>query len=125
MRNKKIAYDTLIDNILFRIDIGRTKGTPNEKILEEVRDILASNLISKPEQYESALSKPMMKALTKNYVNFVPNTLLVSIVNCLKYNPEVTYRKQLSDAFTMIEWYFNRQKVEMAATNWKDIMSKN
>lgn len=119
----RLNYEKMVDSMTSIIEDCESRNYVNRKILEEVREYLASNLLSRPKDYYNYISKQTLRLLEK-YPSFDDEKAVVYIKSVLKYNSDITYRTQALTVFTFLESYFNPGKFDDYIVSIKEITSK-
>lgn len=122
--SSKHNYERIMNGALDIIITGKSKNYVNNRILKEVRDYLASSLVLRPIDYDKNISKAQLRMLEK-YPNFDDSQAIRYLESLLQYNQELTYRNQVTSAFTFLETYFNPKKFDDYIINTKELMTKN
>lgn len=122
-QNTRPNYERIMNRALDIIIIDKSKNYVNNAILKEVRDYLASSLVLRPIDYDKNISKAQLRMLEK-YPNFDSDKAIRYLESLLQYNQELTYRNQVTSAFTFLEVYFNPGKLDDYALNIKELTSK-
>ena len=123
----RIKYDKLIEILENHIQVSKLKDIPASTIIDQVHKKLLDTIILRPEDFGNYISVTMIKAYDNiNGDNPVaPEQIIQLVQKCLKYNPYVSYRKQICNVFTLIEYWKNSQKFEYIKQNWNSLMKKN
>ena len=116
-------YELIASKSLEMINVAKSKNYVNKKILKEVRDYLASSLVLRPIDYDKNISKSELRMLEK-YPKFNDEQSIKYLESLLQYNQELTYRNQVTSAFTFLESYFNPGKFDDVIINAKQLMEK-
>lgn len=78
----------------------------------------------KSEDFNSFISIKMINTydiFSKN-MDVTEEQILQLIQKCLQYNPETTYKRQICNVFTIIEYWKNPNKFDALKQNWKSLM---
>lgn len=119
----RLNYEKMADSMNDIIKDCESRNYVNRKVLEEVREYLASNLLIRPKDYYNYISKQTLRLLEK-YPKFDDEKAVAYIKSVLRYNSDITYRTQVITVNTFLESYFNPGKFDDYALNIKEITIK-
>lgn len=123
-KNNRPNYEKIADTTLEIIADRKARKRPVSIILDEVRVYLTSSLVFKATDYDKCISIPMLRMLEK-YSDFTIEKSLQYIEQVLQYNQDLTYRTQVLQAFTFLEYQNDPDKFKDSALDIRKLMSKD
>lgn len=125
MSKDRINYEKMCDDILFKLDIDKIKNKNIESTLEDIRESLISSFLINDKNYGELINAKLVNNIDRFKHNEVtPIGVEVFIREALKYDSDVSYKKQLLNVFTMLEYLINKEKVISASISISQLMKQ-
>lgn len=122
MKNDKINYERLVDNINNEIMFMTTKNYSFSKRLKTIQEMLKHDLSSSLTLYYKHISLKMIRSIDNFTKKLKEETVYALVVKALEYTSETSYRQKCVNAFTIIEYFYNPNKFDNLKQNWKALM---
>lgn len=125
MSKDRINYEKMCDDILFKLDIDKTKNKNIESTLEDIRESLISSFLVNDKNYGKLINTKLVNNIDRFRHNDVtPNSTELFIREALKYDSDTSYKKQLLNVFTMLEYLHDKEKVISYSISIRQIMEQ-
>lgn len=123
--NNRVNYEKLVDLLNNSISTMKTKNYSIDKILNEIHKVILEKISLRPGDIQNHISRNMIRYYDNIATDKVtPMQILILVERLLEYRTDTSYRKQICNVFTIIEYWKNPKKYDSFKQNWTDIMKK-
>ena len=120
-----INYEKLCDYTLHNIEVMELRNTSAINILSNLRNSFYNRLINTKKDYHKYMSIKMIRTIDKFTDNLEQNQALTLVKKALDYDSETTYFQKVRNAFTIVEYFFEKDALDYFKTDYKNLMEKN
>ena len=123
--NNRVNYSKLVDLLNNWLDIQESKNKNIKSILTELNKNLEDKLCIIPnweEKHINTKTVSLLESLVPDTVS--PQMVYVLLRRFLEPRMDSTDFRKIQNIYTLLRYYENPKEVQLLATNWKKLMSK-